>query len=178
MKVYLAGSVPKGEREKETFFDWRREYKKKLSSVEGLKFVNPTDVSKYEWNPFLVFGGDCHYIKNSDLLIVYAEDTKKKLGVGTSQELLLAKYFKKPVIVVLPKGTPHRRSNLVFEGEMVEDWIHPFIFSTSDLIVEKLEDAIPWIEEYIDDRDSKRVKDISFIEEGIEKFKKANNKKN
>ena len=169
MKIYLAGSVPKGDKEKETFFDWRKEYKKRLSSINDLEFIDPIDVSKYEWDPFLVFGGDCSYIKESDLVLVYAEE---KIGTGTSQEMLVAKYFRKPVITVLPKDTHHRRSNINFEGRLLKDWIHPFIFSTSDLIVENVENAVPWIEEYMKDPISKKIKDMTTIDSAIEGFKK------
>jgi hypothetical protein len=169
MKVYLAGSVSKGDKDERKILNWRKDYKQKLSSIEELKFLDPSDITKFEGEPLLVFGGDCSYIKKSDLIIVFAG---VKIGVGTAQEMLVAKYFRKPVITVLPKDTHHRRSYLNFEGRIVEDWIHPFIFSTSDLIVEKIEDAISWIEEYIKNPGSKKIKDISLIDNAIKEYKR------
>lgn len=170
MKVYLAGSVAKGDKDKRSVLNWRGNFKEKLSSIKKLEFLDPSDITKYEGSPFVVFGGDCSYIRKSDLVIVFAWN---KIGAGTSQEMLVAKYFKKPVITVLPKNTHHRKSNVNFEGKTVEDWIHPFIFSSSDLIVEEIEDAIPWIEEYLQNPNSKEVKDIGVIDEGIRKFEEA-----
>lgn len=81
-------------------------------------------------------------------------------------EMVAAKYFKKPVITVLPKDTHHRRSNLVFHGKLVEDWIHPFIWSFSDFIVESIEEV-----EEIKDKDKlskAEIKDISVIDQAID----------
>ena len=44
------------------------------------------------------------------------------------------------------------------------------MFSTSDLIVEKIEDAIHWIKDYIEDPGSKSVRSIDVIDDGIEAF--------
>jgi hypothetical protein len=50
--------------------------------------------------------------------------------------MLVAKYYGKPVVTVLPRDSAHRKSNTVFHGRLVEDWIHPFVFASSDNIVE------------------------------------------
>ena len=80
---------------------------------------------------------DCNFIKNCDLVIVNAEE---KLGVGTSQEMVIAKYFKKPVITIIPKGSHHRKKDVDFHGKIISDWIHPFIHSFSDLIFEDIQE--------------------------------------
>lgn len=169
MKVYLAGSIPKGDKEKEKSTDWRKEFKEKLSAIEGVEFLDPRDMTEFTEKPHITFGGDCMLIKKSDLIVVFAGE---KLGTGTSQEMLIAKYLKKPVITILPKDTHHRRSNIVFEGNLVKEWIHPFIFSTSDLIVERAEDAISWIKEYIINPNSKNIKDITIVDKSITNFEK------
>src|SRR5207253_8251648 len=115
----------------------------------------------------LVFGHDCYFVKQADVIIVNAS---AKLGVGTAQEMLIAKYFKKPVISILPKDTHHRRTNLQMAVGVVEDWIHPFIFSTSDTVVENLDQAVSWIKEYNQTPNSKKIKDIGIIDQAIEKY--------
>lgn len=167
MKVYLAGSVKKGDKDNRPILSWRETYKEKLKSLKGLEFLDPSFMSKYADNPLFVFGGDCSMIKNSDLVLVCGEN---KLGIGTSQEILVAKYFKKPVISIVPKKSHHRRYNLSFRGKIIKEWIHPFIFSSSDLIVENVDDAIPWIQEYIQNPNSKKIKNITVIDKGIENF--------
>jgi len=115
----------------------------------------------------LVFGHDCKHIKNSDLVIV---DAREKIGAGTAQEMLIAKYFKKPVITVLPKDTHHRRTNFEINRKIVEDWIHPFIHSTSDVIIENYKDLSEWVRKCMEGK--VKVKDISIIDKSIEYYEK------
>ncbi len=160
MKIYLAGSVPKGDEEVKNFDDWRSRYKKSLQNFFDADFIEPYHKDLDESDFLAVVGQDCRHIKESSLVIVNAE---AKLGVGTSQELVIAKYFKKPVVVVLPKETYHRRSNVNFHGKIVEDWIHPFIFTFSDFIIENIDE----IEKIKDKIFSFSIKDISIIDEAI-----------
>ena len=163
MKIYLAGSVPKGDEEKVDFKNWRNYYKKDLSKRIEAIFVDPSDRDpNFNESDFLaVFGYDCRNIKDSDLIIVNCEN---KIGVGTSQEMVIAKYFKKPVITVLPKNSEHRKTNLVFRGKTIKDWIHPFIFAFSDVIVENVSEANNKLIEGI------APKDITAIDDSIKYF--------
>ena len=160
MKIYLAGSVPKGDDEAKKFDDWRGRYKQSLQGFFDADFIEPYHRELDESDFLAVVGQDCRHIKESSLVIVNAEE---KLGVGTAQELVIAKYFKKPVISVLPKNTHHRRSNVVFHGKVVEDWIHPFIYTFSDFVVENVNE----IEKIKDKIFSSEVKDISVIDEAV-----------
>jgi hypothetical protein len=165
-KICLLGPVPKGDNVRESWQDWKIKYKEELSVLNGIIFVDG-DVWRDETKPLLLFGHDAYVVKTSDIIIVNAE---QKLGAGTAQEVLIAKYFSKPVISVLPKDTHHRRSNIVFDGKMIADWIHPFILTTSDLVVERIGDAINWIKEYKENPSRKSVKNIRIIDEAIESF--------
>ena len=158
MKIYLAGKVPKWDHD--IMEDWRTRYRDALGSKEGITYLDP-NVPVDEANPLSVFGMDCGFIQSSDLIIVNAEE---KLWLGTSQELIIAKYFSKPVIAVLPKDSAHRKSNLTFHGKLVEDWIHPFLFATSDIIVESPEDID------IDTLKDLKIKDITIIDQAIQHF--------
>ncbi len=166
LKICLIGSIPKGDEERKNWKDWKIEYKQKLSSLENIEFVDG-DSWKDETKPISLFGHDANMIKNSDIIIVNSEG---KLGAGTSQEMLIAKYFSKPVISILPKNTHHRRSNIVFDKTVIEDWIHPFIFSTSDVVVENINDATDWIKEYRKNPENKKIKDITVIDESINSY--------
>jgi len=108
-------------------------------------------------------GSDANYIKNCDLLVVNSEH---KLEAGTSMELVIAKYFKKPVIVVLPKGTHHRKSNVTFHQKMIRDWIHPFIFTFSDFIIEDIKEFENIAKKIFE----KEPKGISIVDNAIEHF--------
>ncbi len=161
MKIYLAGSVPKGDAEAAKFDNWRERYQQVLGKVFDASFIDPYDRKLDESDFLQVFGVDCKHIKDSDLIVVYAEN---RLGVGTSQEMVVAKYFSKPVLTVLPKDTYHRRQNVVFNGSTVKDWIHPFIHSFSDAIIEDIKD----VETVKDNLLKGRIKTISIIDEALD----------
>lgn len=162
IKIYLAGSVPKGAEEEKLFVNWRLRYKEIIEKFLDAEFIMPDSGEMDEGDFLLIVGKDSLSIKRSDLVVVNAED---RLGSGTSMEMVIAKYFGKQVIVVLPKNSYHRRSNILFRGKyFVEDWMHPFIHTFADFIVENVAD----IERIRDAVFSQPVKDISIIEKAID----------
>ncbi|MBI2232596.1 MAG: hypothetical protein HYU56_01640 [Candidatus Aenigmarchaeota archaeon] len=166
LKICLLGSIPKGDEIRKFWKDWKINYKNSLSKIDGIEFVDG-DAWKEEEKSFLVFGHDSYLIKSSDIIIVNAE---AKLGAGTSQEMIIAKYFSKPVITVLPKDTHHRKSNVVFNSTNVPDWIHPFISAMSDIVVESVDEACQWVQEYKENPKSKTIKNISVIDQAINSY--------
>ncbi len=166
MKVYLAGKVPKGE-EIGSIADWRVKCADIFGQVPSIQLITPENPTLDEALPFAVFGHDCYLIKDADAVVVNAA---VKLGVGTSQEMLIAKYFRKPVLSVLPKDTHHRRSNLFMHAGIVADWIHPFIFSTSDIVVEDFKEAAVWLMDYVSSPQDYNIKGLEIIEEGIRAY--------
>ena len=162
MKIYLAGSVPKGSEEEKGFVNWRLKYIEILEKFLDSEFILPDTAQVDENDTLLVVGKDSKSIKSADLVIVNAEN---RLGAGTSMEMVIAKYFKKPVITVIPKDTHHRRSNINFRDKyFVEDWIHPFVHTFSDFVVE----SVAEIEKIKDQLLSSKPKDISIIDTAIE----------
>lgn len=168
MKIYLAGSVPKGDKESDIFDDWRLRYKKTLSTLFDAQFIDPYHRELDESDSMEVVGQDCMHIQDSDLVVMNSEE---RLGAGTASEMVIAKYFKKPLIIVLPKDTHHRRSNIVFNGKNIDDWIHPFIFTLADFVIEKIED----IKNIKDQIFTKPIKDIEVIDEAIKYYKEKIN---
>ncbi|MDE5539428.1 MAG: hypothetical protein K2J20_02955 [Bacilli bacterium] len=171
MKIYLSGKVPK--QDNEFCEDWREYYQKVLLSKKylsnKLEFIEPMDSNLDESNFELVYGHDCSLIKNCDLVIVNAED---KTGIGTSQEILIAKYYKKYVVIVIPENTDYCRKNITLMGRFIETWIHPFAYVSSDLIINDIKDIdLEFINEEIK---SGRVKDISLIDKACDLYEKSN----
>jgi len=161
MRIYLAGSVPKGAEEERTFINWRLHYKRVLEGIFNAECILPNSGDMDESDFLLIVGKDSRSIRSSDIVVVNAEG---RLGAGTSMEMIIAKYFKKPVVTVLPKNSYHRRSNVTFQGKFfVEDWMHPFIHTFSDFIVESVED-IGGMKDAIF---SSVPKDISIIDSAI-----------
>lgn len=160
-EIYLAGSVPKGDKDQENFVDWRARWEQVLTKVfEDTQIIDPYNPDLDEGDFLQVVGQDFGYIKRAFLIVINAEE---KIGAGTATEMVVAKYFKKPVVTVLPKNTHHRRSNIVFHGKLVEDWIHPFIWAFSDFIVE----SVGSIEKLKEQLDSCEVKDITVVDQAI-----------
>lgn len=161
MKIYLAGSIAKGSEEAKDFIDWRKQYASVLSQhFTNAEFLIPGFGEVDETDHLLVLGKDSIRIKMCDLVVVCCEE---KIGAGTAMELVIAKYFKKPVVTVLPKGTHHRRTNLPWNGTTIKDWIHPFIGAFSDFVIERIED----IETIKDKIFSTPVKDITVIDDAV-----------
>src|SRR6476620_9613307 len=107
-KMYLAGKVPKGDLERVQEQNWREDYAQKIREVlPDVVFLDP-DLIKDTVGPELVVGHDLWLIQQADIILV---SVPEKIGAGTAQEMVLAKYFNKPVVTILPKDTHHRRSN-------------------------------------------------------------------
>lgn len=159
-KIFLIGKVPKGDKAQENFDNWRVRYQKSAQKFFDAEFIDPYDRNLDESDFLAVVGWDCRHIEESAFVIVNAEN---KLGAGSAQEMVIAKYFNKPVITVLPKDSHHRRSNIIFREKVVKDWIQPFIFAFSDFIIEDIKE----IEDIKDKIFNSKIKDISVIDEAI-----------
>jgi hypothetical protein len=138
LKIYVAGKVSK-----ESVFGthyWRGNFCKELAKLSGLEIHNldPVDLEVDQGNPQQIFGGDCHLISQSDVLIVYLSDD---ISVGGSQEILIAKYFKIPVIGLAPHGGKFNGSTKEFFGKVITNYKDPFVFSTCDVVCATVEEV-------------------------------------
>jgi len=168
MKIALLGSIPKGDDIRGQWIDWKEEYKQTIQKVVPDAQLIDGDAISDNAGPEMVVGHDLAMIKQADLCVV---DAKSKIGAGTAQEMVIAKHFKKPVVVVIPKDTHHRKTNVTFHGVTMNDWIHPFLYISSDYVAESPEDAAQWIANYAagDNADS-QIKDFSVFEQAIEQY--------
>src|SRR3954464_2822142 len=126
LKIYVAGKVSKN-----SHFgrhDWRNQFVAELEEISGrgLISLDPTKSDVLQTDPELTFGADAFMIASSDVVIVYLSDD---ISVGGSQEILVAKYFKKPVIGLAPFGGKFNGSTKEYFGKIVEDYKDPFVFS-------------------------------------------------
>lgn len=168
MKIVLLGSLPKGDVARKSWTDWKTEYVEKISSqIPDAELLHGDLVSDKE-GAEVVVGHDLYLIQHSDMAIVHAVS---KIGAGTAQEILMAKIFKKPVVIIIPKDSHHRKSNLVFGGKLIKDFINPFLLLSSDYVAQDLNDAIKWIKKFKKNPKMK-IKDVSVMEESIKTFTK------
>lgn len=167
MKIVLLGSIPKGDEVRKNWIDWKTEYVGKINeAIPQANFLHGNLISDKEGAEAVV-GHDLYLIKNSDLAIVHAVS---KIGAGTAQEILMAKQFNKPVIAIIPKDSHHRKSNIVFHGTLIEDFINPFLLISTDYVAEDIMDAIKWIKNYMKNPKEVKIKNFSIMENCIETF--------
>lgn len=167
MKISLLGKIPKGDEAREGFVEWYREYVDKISEkVPEAEFLHGDFIKDTEGSERVV-GHDLWLIKHADIVVVDARD---KIGAGTAQEMVIAKHFKKPLISVIPQDTHHRKSNIVFDGTNIEDWVHPFLDVSSDYIAESIDDAAAWIKKFSCGEITQQIKDVSAFEKSIDTF--------
>ena len=138
MRIYVAGKVSK-----ESVFGthhWRDEFVRTLAALSGLSLTNldPTRLESNQNDPEMVYGADAYLISQADCLIVYLSDD---ISVGGSQEILIAKYFKKPVIGLAPRGGKFNGSRKELFGTVIENYQDPFVFASCDIICDDIEAA-------------------------------------
>lgn len=172
-RIYLAGKVPKGS-EIDTAEDWRSRYIEKLSEFGQFEFLSPEDPTLDERYPQQIFGHDCHLVRDCDVLIINADS---KLGAGTAQEMVIAKYFQKYVLTILPRDSHHRRSNLDMHGVIVEDWIHPFVHQISDRVVADLDELGLWLRNYCAGLIKSPPKTLKVVDDAIEAYLDSGHKR-
>ncbi len=165
IKVYVAGKMSK-----HSSFDshqWRDDFLREISGLTGIKFISfdPTRASKDYRNLEMVFGSDVHMISQIDVLVVYLSDD---ISVGGSQEILIAKYFKKPVIALAPLGGKFNGGTKEVAGQIIENYKHPFVYSTCDVVCSDIKD----VAEALKNLDKIKPKTIKLIEQAKDKFSK------
>lgn len=170
LKVYVAGKVSPN-----SVFgthDWRDAFCSILQKKSGFSIVNldPTkegeDFQIDETNSDLKFGRDAYMISISDFVIVNLTDD---ISVGGSQEMLIAKYFHKPLIGIAPLEGKFRKKEAIIRGKKFPNWTHPFVAPVCDTVVETIEEAAREIQLFVQHK--KAAKDISLIDRLVSEYK-------
>ena len=159
MKLYIAGKVGKNSQFKT--HHWRDGFVDSLAKLSGLE-LSHFDPLAYEadrrYDPMFVFNKDCWLIEQADCVVVYLSDD---ISVGGSQEMLIAKYLKKPLIGFAPMGGKFNKPEKEFLGQTIKDYIDPFVFASCDVIAGTEEEVAAAL------RNLPKAKDITIIDEGI-----------
>lgn len=163
IKVYVAGKVSK-----DSVFgthDWRDNFCKELEELSGgrLKNLDPTKLEIDQANTKLVFGADSYLISTCDVLIVYLTDD---ISIGGSQEILIAKYFKKPVIGLAPHGGKFNGADKEYFGTTFKNYKDPFVFTTCDIVCKTIEELAVALKNL----NTIEVKSLDILNESIEYY--------
>ncbi len=163
LKVYIAGKVSK-----DSVFGthhWRDEFCRVLEKLSKIKLTNidPTKSGVDQVDPESVFGADALMIHRADVIIVYLSDD---ISVGGSQEMLIAKYFKKPLIGLAPFGGKFNGSTKEYFNKKVDNYKDPFVFSTCDVVCKDIEE----VGEALVNITNIKPKDITLIDDLVKQF--------
>lgn len=170
MKIALLGSIPKGDDIRKDWIDWKEQYKYVvLKYVANAEFIDGDAISDNA-GAELVVGHDLSLIENADLCLV---DARSKIGAGTAQEIVIAKQFLKPVVIVIPKDSHHRKSEVTFHEVTIKDWVHPFLKISADYVADDIEDAAKWIKKYAESPAEHSIKDLRVYRKAIDAYKSS-----
>lgn len=163
ISIYLAGSIKKGhEKPDESFWtDVDMLFLKKNLAEYEISFLNLAFRSDDLSDQRSVFGRDMLQVFCSDAVFVDARDRR---GLGVGAEMMWAKFHKIPIITLAPLDSHYNKSKTTLLLDVkVENWVHPFVESLSDAIVEDLLEGAAWVRKFVS-TSSPKVKDIEWIQ--------------
>lgn len=169
IKIYIAGKILKDSSFGTPY--WREPVAQTLQDLSGIKIINLDPTKKTderfpldEYDSRLIFGRDSYMIRSCDVFIVYLSDD---ISVGGSQEMLIAKYFGKPVIGIAPIGGKFRKDAEIY-GKMYKNHVHPFVNVTCDYLADTVEEAAEHLKTIV--RSKKKTPDISVIDRSMQYY--------
>lgn len=169
IKIYIAGKISPNSVFGKS--DWRDGFCLELKKLSGFDIINldPTksnnDFDLDNNNPSLIFGRNCFMIKSADLVVVNLTDD---ISVGGSQEMLIAKYYHKPLVGIAPKGGKFSKTEKEIFGRTYKEWTEPFVLVPCDKVVESIEGVAELIKNNFSNIKSKN---INVIDESVKYYK-------
>ena len=167
--IYLAGTIKK-EHEKSNESYWTDEdmalIRSHLENFE-VSFLNPAFRSDDLSDPHSVFGRDMLQIFSSNIVFVDARDRR---GLGVGAEMMWAKVNSIPVVTWAPKNSHYHKDHTTILDVPITNFIHPFVVSLSDAIVENLIDGSRWIDHILSNPDA-TIKSVKQIGSAMQHYK-------
>lgn len=114
-------------------------------------------------DPQSIFEKDCWLINQVDCVVVYLSDD---ISVGGSQEMLIAKYLKKPLIGFAPYGGKFYKESKEFLGQVIHNYIDPFVYASCDKVCGNIED----LAKELTTINTINPKTISIIDDAVMKY--------
>jgi len=164
IKIYLCGGIKKTADDSKIV--WSGDDKEEIMRVlPEAELLDPQRVPE-GYDPLVNFGCDINDIKQADFIMV---DARQKRGIGIGAEMAIAKVWKKPVVTVCPRNS-HFRRDIELDGKPLKGWIHPFLASLSDEVVDDVKQAAIWVSTFSED--GRKAKDEGIFFEAIDSFKR------
>lgn len=138
--IYCSGSIAKGpsDEKKLCWTDSERAAVSRGAMPNLVVFLNPDDPITDPSNLLGQFGRDMYQVMLATAVVV---DARERRGVGIGVEMAAASALGTPVIVVAPPNSRYRSSTLEYRGAVVNDYVHPHVYSLATQIVDTFEDA-------------------------------------
>ncbi len=135
LRIYFAGKMGKAEGFSAT--TWRNELSAVISQKSrhrsvNLDFLDGSHSAINENDPKLMFGRDAYLIRSSDVVIVNLSDD---ISVGGSVEMLIAKFYHRPLIGVARPNGKFVSPEKDLLGRSVKSYINPYVSATCDWLV-------------------------------------------
>jgi hypothetical protein len=168
--IYLAGSIQKGHEKSDDSY-WTEENIRTLRDTIcdcEVSFLNPALRSDDLSDQLSVFGRDMLQVFSSNAVFV---DARNRRGLGVGAEMMWAKVHKIPLVIWAPKDSHYHKSSTTLLGQSVENWIHPFVESLSDKMVQTVEEGAEWIVKAVSTPNFP-IKGLEHIEYAMEYYKK------
>ena len=149
LAIYLAGNIQKGhEKESQVFWstDDRNSIQNGLAPTH-VTFLNPAYRTDDLSDQKSVFGRDMTQVYCADVTFV---DARERRGLGVGAEMMWAKMNNRAVVTLAPHNSHYSKEEVTLLGVTVKDWVHPFIESLSDAIVENLEEGVEWLKSFLE----------------------------
>lgn len=145
--VYCSGSIQKGPSDRGKLCWTRVEQNAVAQAARPVEilFLNPDDPVANLDDTLSAFGRDMCQVEIADFVIV---DARERRGIGIGVELVAAKLFGTPLIVVVPPGSYYRQTDLAYRGATIKNYIHPHVDTLADAIVDDFHAAGKWIKEF------------------------------
>jgi len=165
--IYIAGSVKKDAHDENSVFASEDIKKELIGAVSGHEVIifDPNESKMLDGDSDARFGKDCLQVTSSNFIVV---DLREKRGLGVGAEMMLAKEKGIPVISVCPPNSHYQRSITFHTGVSNPEWIHPFVRSLSDAIVNDFKAAGEWIKQY--SARPIKIKSGSIVDESIKEY--------
>lgn len=149
--LYLAGNIQKNHENESRVF-WTNEDRKMIE--QGLNpcsvsFLNPALRTDDLSDQKSVFGRDMTQVFCADVIFV---DARERRGLGVGAEMMWAKMNRIPVLTLAPKNSHYHKEEVTLLGVTVQNWMHPFVESLSDEVVEDVEEGVEWLKAFLEEK--------------------------
>lgn len=168
--LYLAGNIQKSH-ENSTQLYWTKtlcdHLRAVLSPVE-VSFFNPAIRSDDLTDQKSVFGRDITQVFCSHALFV---DARERRGLGVGAEIMWAKMQGIAVIILAPENSHYRKSEVRVLDALIKNWVHPFVLSLSDAVVNTVEEGAFFLQEWL--LGKKEIKGAEVMEDAMRYYQKT-----